>query len=402
MISALLGLSWSGSSFKAKSSFMQLSYNCQSSNTVLKDYSKSSNPSIPSGSRPLPGSWFLLVFINSPAGMVLQPEKPHAFAIGAAQIHSPGSVSSVRKWPCSGPGSGPELSPGLVQDLQLSGSSPGWNCTILLWMMSHPGRLCHPLSSHNPQSWLPVHCMAWATSVPSSPALLTQGRCQPAPGKLLKCSFSPGNQLNSLRDCMLQGLAHSGVNSQQNHSPTPDYLGMLRTGIFLPCGSKVWALFCPQTISKTQCWDPLAHPLWSKHRLIIPAREHCCCEPQESSNRNIFPSSATALPWAGIWRSPGWLQFLCGTAASSLPFPRMWGMCRAELPWTHLGSSPLGVSALCEHEADQVYLYSQHWVRAACQTTRAVVHTPMVMHRLPSQWAEMWAMNFFPLPFPVS
>lgn len=213
MLSALLGLSWSSSSFKAKSSFTQLSWNCQSSNTLLKDYSKSSNPSIPSGSSPLPGGWFLLTFINSPAGMML----PHAFAVGVTQSQH---KAWQQRWPAA-----------LAAACVALSSPQGW-CRICSALgaaqggiaLSFPG-WCVTLAGHvtfsphtNPSPGCHSLCgLGRACPLLSSLALLAQGGYQPVPGKLLKCSFILGN----LRDYMLQGQAHCGVNSQQNHSPAP-------------------------------------------------------------------------------------------------------------------------------------------------------------------------------------
>ena len=208
-----------------------------------------------------------------------------------------------------------------------------------------------------------------------SPALLTQGKCQPAPWKLLnlKYSFTPGNQLALCK--RLQG-AGSGI--QWDSFPTklqPYFFWLLcntqDSAAFLTSGSKVCAFSCPQMISKIWCWDPLpiqaAHPLWSKHELIISDQEHHCCESQMLLNRNSSTGLSSACHYfishytfhqLGSEGTHVWLQFRCGTAVSSLPFRRMWGMRKAELPWKHLGSFPRHFSPL----------WAQNWSDVAVLT----------------------------------
>lgn len=168
--------------------------------------------------------------------MMLQPEKPHAFAVDAIAIAQGLSAASG-----SGPGS--ELSTGLVQDLQRSGSSSGWNCPFLGAVS--PWQVMSPFLLARRPVLAAIHCTAWAMPVPFSSLWLCSRR---ADANLpLEISFTLGNQFSSLRDYMLQGLVHCGVNSQQNYSPT---LGNAEDWCFPPCASEACVLSCPQTISK--------------------------------------------------------------------------------------------------------------------------------------------------------
>lgn len=102
--------------------------------------------------------------------------------------------------------------------------------------MSHPNRLCHPFSSHNPKTQLPRHTAQLHSLGPllSFPPL--QVCSHGADAKLLLENWTQNTaslqrtNLHSVRSYRVQGLAYSGIHSQQNYSPTSsDYFAILKT-----------------------------------------------------------------------------------------------------------------------------------------------------------------------------
>lgn len=189
---------------------------------------------------------------------------------------------------------GSEQATELAQTLHQSVSSPGWSCAILALGMSHPNRLCHPVSSHNPKTQLPRMLRSQICAARALPVLLSGPLYSyMANTKLPLETPKPAIRLH----CSLQGagLAHSGILSQINHSHDSSGYFAIRKALLLSIPGSVLSPILG--LSLKQCWEPLPiraeRPLCSMHKLLVSDKEHHCSESHMVLNRN---SSAKLSP----------------------------------------------------------------------------------------------------------
>lgn len=251
---------------------------------------------------------------------------------------------------------GSEQATELAQTLHQSVSSPGWSCAILALGMSHPNRLCHPVSSHNPKTQLPRMLRSQICAARALPVLLSGPLYSyMANTKLPLETPKPAIRLH----CSLQGagLAHSGILSQINHSHDSSGYFAIRKALLLSIPGSVLSPILG--LSLKQCWEPLPiraeRPLCSMHKLLVSTRNITALSLtwfsteilQQSCLLLVSTPLVITLPSARIWRNSCLcLQLYCGTAVSSLPFWRTWETCEAELPWKHRGNFPQYFSLL--------------------------------------------------------
>lgn len=252
---------------------------------------------------------------------------------------------------------GSEQATELAQTLHQSVSSPGWSCAILALGMSHPNRLCHPVSLHNPKTQLPRMLRSQICAARALPVLLSGPLYSyMANTKLPLETPKPAIRLH----CSLQGagLAHSGILSQINHSHDSSGYFAIRKALLLSIPGSVLSPILGLSLKHS-----VGNHCQSEQNV------HCAlCTSCSFLTRNITALSLTwfsteilqqsclllvstplviTLPSARIWRNSCLcLQLYCGTAVSSLPFWRTWETCEAELPWKHRGNFPQYFSLL--------------------------------------------------------